>query len=81
MPRFVQPDDGCGFADSVGPAGVPTRHLTDLANHHGSDKGTEGPSPDWAPHKYTDVYEAYLGHLRQMPLNVLEVRRVCCTIG
>jgi len=27
------------------------------------------------------VYEAYLGHLRQMPLNVLEVRRVCCTIG
>lgn len=47
--------------------------LTELANKHGSDKGTEGPSRYWPAHNYTDVYEAYLGGLRQEPIRVLEV--------
>jgi hypothetical protein len=47
--------------------------LTELANLHGSDKGTEGPSQFWSAHNYTDVYEAYLGHLRDEQLNLLEV--------
>jgi hypothetical protein len=47
--------------------------LTQLANLHGSDKGTEGPSSWWSPHNYTDVYEAYLGDLRDLPLRLLEV--------
>ena len=47
--------------------------LTELANHYGSDKGTEGPSPEWPAHNYADVYEAYLGGLREQPIKFLEV--------
>jgi hypothetical protein len=44
-----------------------------LANQYGSDKGTLGPEPQWPVHNYTDVYEAYLGHLRDQPVNLLEI--------
>jgi hypothetical protein len=47
--------------------------LTALANHYGSDKGTEGPSPAWLPLNYTDVYEAYLAPIRHEKVNILEV--------
>lgn len=47
--------------------------LTDIANKHGTDKGTHGPSSNWPGHNYTDVYEAYLGHLRELPFNILEI--------
>jgi hypothetical protein len=47
--------------------------LTDLANKYGSDKGTQGPTSNWPAHCYTDVYEAYLGHLRKSPISLLEV--------
>lgn len=49
------------------------RSLTELANEHGSDKGTVGPSLDWGAHNYTDVYEAYLEPLRELPINLLEI--------
>lgn len=47
--------------------------LTELANKYGTDKGTFGPSVQWQVHNYTDIYEAYLGHLRNEPIRVLEV--------
>lgn len=47
--------------------------LTELANAHGSDKGTVGPTPDWAAHNYTDVYEAYLERHRTAALKILEI--------
>jgi hypothetical protein len=47
--------------------------LTDIANLHGTDKGTLGPSAGWAAHNYTDVYEAYLSPLRFKRLHLLEV--------
>ena len=47
--------------------------LTDLANLHGSDKGTVGPSIECMAHNYTDVYEAYLGGYRQAPITLLEI--------
>lgn len=50
-----------------------SRSLTELANAHGSDKGTEGPSPEWGAHNYTDVYEAYLEPLRDAPISLLEI--------
>jgi hypothetical protein len=49
------------------------RSLTELANEHGSDKGTEGPSAEWGAHNYTDVYEAYLAALREQPIALLEI--------
>src|SRR5262245_28421116 len=47
--------------------------LTELANKHGTDKGTVGPSETWQVHNYTDIYAAYLHHLRDEPINLLEV--------
>lgn len=47
--------------------------LTELANKYGTDKGTFGPSQEWEIHNYTDIYEAYLGHLRNEPVRLLEV--------
>lgn len=38
---------------------MPLTSLTELANHHGSDKGTLGPTDGWPGHNYTDVYEFY----------------------
>jgi hypothetical protein len=49
------------------------RSLTELANEHGSDKGTVGPSAEWGAHNYTDVYEAYLEPLRSLPISLLEI--------
>jgi hypothetical protein len=47
--------------------------LTDLANLYGSDKGTVGPAPEWRPHNYTDIYEAYLGDIRNSEVAILEI--------
>jgi hypothetical protein len=47
--------------------------LTELANKHATDKGTVGPSETWPIHNYTDIYAAYLHHLRDEPINLLEV--------
>ena len=49
------------------------KSLTDLANHHASDKGTIGPSKRWPVHNYTDVYDAYLHPLRQKEITMLEI--------
>lgn len=51
--------------------GLPS--LTALANRHGSDKGTSGPSNTWSAHNYTDLYEAYLSGLRTLPIRLLEI--------
>lgn len=50
-----------------------TRSLTEIANEHGTDKGTVGPSPSWRTHNYTDVYEAYLSSLRLDEISLLEI--------
>lgn len=50
-----------------------TSSLTELANRYGSDKGTIGPDSQWPVHNYTDVYEAFIGHLRDQPVNLLEI--------
>ena len=47
--------------------------LTQLANHYGCDKGTVGPSEYWLVNNYTDVYEAYLRHLRFNDFSLCEV--------
>ncbi len=49
------------------------RSLTDIANSHGTDKGTAGPSRHWRAHNYTDVYEAYLWSWRDKAINLLEI--------
>ncbi|HCB15031.1 MAG TPA: hypothetical protein DEP36_15905 [Gammaproteobacteria bacterium] len=47
--------------------------LTELANLYGTDKGTIGPTPEWEPHNYTDIYEAYLARHRQSAITILEI--------
>jgi len=47
--------------------------LTAIANTHGTDKGTIGPSETWRAHNYTDVYEAYLCKKRNQPIKLLEI--------
>jgi len=47
--------------------------LTEIANLHGSDKGTLGPSPRLPGRSYTDVYEAFLRPLRDEPITILQV--------
>jgi len=47
--------------------------LTQLANEHGSDKGTVGPSPECDTHNYTDIYEAYLQAQRDSPIHLIEI--------
>ena len=47
--------------------------LTELANRHGSDKGTLGPSAGWSGNNYTDVYEGFFQPLRDRPIHVLEI--------
>jgi hypothetical protein len=49
------------------------KSLPELANHHGTDKGTAGPSREWGANNYTDVYEAYLERLRVAPIKILEI--------
>ena len=47
--------------------------LTVLANLYGTDKGTIGPTPEWEPHNYTDIYEAYLARFRHSSICILEI--------
>lgn len=47
--------------------------LTELANLYGTDKGTIGPNPNWEPHNYTDIYEAYLARYRYSAITILEI--------
>ena len=47
--------------------------LTQLADLHGSDKGSIGPSDHWGGLNYTDVYAAYLEPIRNEKLRVLEI--------
>ena len=48
--------------------------MTSLANHYGSDKGTEGPDLTWgSTSNYTDIYEAYLWPQRHDPIRLLEI--------
>lgn len=47
--------------------------LTELANLYGTDKGTIGPTPEWEPHNYTDIYEAYLARYRYSAITILEI--------
>jgi hypothetical protein len=48
-------------------------NLTELANRFGSDKGTVGPGPGFGGHRYTRVYEAYLGGLRASVFSLVEI--------
>lgn len=49
-------------------------NLTDLFNHYKSDKGTQKSFKDQdPPHRYSIVYEEWLKHLRDQPINLLEV--------
>ncbi|MGF1640956.1 MAG: hypothetical protein ACFCUO_08405 [Rhodospirillales bacterium] len=47
--------------------------LTEIANFHGTDKGTTGPSEEWGGNNYADIYEAYFAHCRNAPLTFLEI--------
>lgn len=47
--------------------------LTAIANGHGTDKGTAGPTPAWRCHDYASVYEAYLWPLRNEAVTLLEI--------
>lgn len=49
------------------------KSLTELANLHGSDKGTVGPSPRWPANNYTDIYHAYLEDRRHRDIAILEI--------
>ncbi len=49
------------------------KSLTQIANLHGTDKGTTGPSSNWHAHNYTDVYEAYLERWKDKPIRLLEI--------
>jgi hypothetical protein len=49
------------------------RSLTEIANEFGTDKGTAGPTDSWPVHNYTDIYAAYLQHLRLEKINLLEI--------
>lgn len=47
--------------------------LTEIANNCGTDKGTIGPSTVHGGHNYSDIYEAYLGALRNERVSILEI--------
>lgn len=47
--------------------------LTQIANEEGTDKGTDGPTPEWLGHNYTDVYETLFSPYRQQPITLLEI--------
>ena len=50
-----------------------TSSLTEIANSHGTDKGTNGPSDAWSCHNFTDVYAAYIERFRFSPITMLEI--------
>lgn len=47
--------------------------LTEIANFHGTDKGTLGPSEEWGGNNYADIYDAYFCQLRNSPIRLLEI--------
>ena len=47
--------------------------LTEVANRHGTDKGTIGPSHAWGAWNYTDVYEGYFEPYRSADISILEI--------
>jgi hypothetical protein len=47
--------------------------LNEIANRHGTDKGTSGPSGEWGGHNYCDIYEAIFAPLRQEAINLVEI--------
>src|SRR5208283_3037636 len=57
----------------IGGGSVYNASLTSLANLYGTDKGTEGPLPNWRSSNYTDIYEAYLWPRRQQSIRLLEI--------
>lgn len=48
-------------------------HLGEIADRYACDKGRRGPSSRWGANNYVDVYQAYLHHRREEPLNLLEI--------
>jgi hypothetical protein len=46
--------------------------LTEIANEEATDKGTHGPQRPFG-HNYTDIYDSYLGHLRDEPITLVEI--------
>ena len=49
------------------------KSLDEIANLHGTDKGTIGPSKQWGAHNFTDVYAAYMEKNRDKKISLLEV--------
>src|ERR1700739_3579124 len=49
------------------------KSLTEIANAHGTDKGTMGPSISCGAHNYTDIYEAYFCRNRDQEVALLEI--------
>jgi SAM-dependent methyltransferase len=47
--------------------------LYELASRHACDKGLHGPSNKWSGNNYTDVYQAYFGHMRNDVSALLEI--------
>ena len=47
--------------------------LYELANKNGTDKGHLGPSKKWSANNYTDVYQAYLGSIKDSVENFCEI--------
>jgi hypothetical protein len=50
-----------------------SKTFAEIANSHGSDKGTVGPSDSYGGHNYADIYEAYFSASRYTPINILEI--------
>jgi hypothetical protein len=49
------------------------KSLGEIANSHGTDKGTVGPSVKWPGNNYADFYQAYLESIRSAPIRILEI--------
>lgn len=65
-------DAAAGAVSPEPRSGLP-RSMTELANRHGTDKGTLGPSGAWGALNYTDVYEGYFAPYRFEPISILEI--------
>jgi SAM-dependent methyltransferase len=50
-----------------------TSQLYEIASLHACDKGLHGPSNKWSGNNYTDIYQAYFGHLRTEITALLEI--------
>ena len=47
--------------------------LRQLEDRYGSDKGTQGPTPEWGGHNYTDIYEGLFRSYRDEKISLLEI--------